>query len=200
MHQDATDGLDEPAREGAQRPALRHQEPDVPADVQPLQPTAGSPVRWGRNYWHNATTTGTMARNFADDRPPPRRGNNLRQGGPEARDDLFFTPYDSFSTSGREGLPDRQVIGRSTSPGTGAIGRAASRHAPDDPCTAGTSETRSRPPSAGERPRPTHAVAESAPGQSGATSSRSPPGGANRSGRHLQPVTSNQPCIAVLVE
>ena len=58
----------------------------------------------GRNYWHDANNVFDNF-TFAQDNPAPPRGNRLKFLEDPRYVTLFFTPYDSFTSSGNETFP-----------------------------------------------------------------------------------------------
>jgi hypothetical protein len=94
----------------------------------------------GRNYWHDANNNFDNF-TFAQDNPAPTRGNRLKIVEDPRYVTLFFTTYDSFSSTGNETFP---IVGFGgfyvTGYGrTSAGGGSWQGGAPEDPCDQGNS-------------------------------------------------------------
>jgi len=147
--------------------------------------SATGPVK-GRNYWHRNNNLYDGA-NFADNGPPVT-GNNLRDADPRLVT-IFLAPTEAFTGPGQETYPITGFIAIYIT-GYGRISGNGSLSI-DDPCPG------SAPPtdldlsggSSGGYAIWGHILKHVVPGPS-----------ATPSGRICQPTTSNQPCVAVLVE
>ena len=119
----------------------------------PTCPQDNAAFKHGRNYWHDANNnfqdpvTGTYdTYTFAQDNPAPPRTNRLLIGNDpnDPRVDpryvtLFFTTYDSFSSSGNEDFPivgfgGFYITGYGRTSGGGGNWQGG---APEDPCDDG---------------------------------------------------------------
>ena len=117
----------------------------------PTCPQDNAAFKRGRNYWHDANNnfqdpvTGTYdTYTFAQDNPAPPRGNRLKIGSDPLTSDpryvtLFFTTYDSFSSTGNETFPivgfgGFYITGYGRTSGGGGSWQGG---APEDPCTDG---------------------------------------------------------------
>ena len=106
--------------------------PSCPAETSNFVP--------GRNYWHDANNLNDDF-TFAQDSPAPARGNRLKLVEDPRYVTLFFTPYDSFTSSGNETFPivgfgGFYVTGFGRTSGGGGSWQGG---APEDPCTGGNS-------------------------------------------------------------
>jgi hypothetical protein len=158
----------------------------------------------GRNYWHRMNNDYTNETFAWDGQGPPGldgdpKGNTLRSDDPRLVT-LFFTTYDSFTSTGNEVYP---IVGFGNFYVTGygeTINGAWQGGAPEDPCDEGNDSDRSN--GTGNEPPPDLDMSRNTRWVWGhfvkdVTPSPFTTGG---SGILCQPEASFQPCVAVLVE
>ena len=157
----------------------------------------------GRNYWHDANNANDLY-TFAQDNPAPPRRNRIRDDDPRLVT-LFFTPYESFTSTGNQPFP---IVGFGNFYITGygrttAAGGSWQGGGPEDPCDGGNvgNPLDGLPFGVGNEPPPDldlgsnetwvwgHFVSNVVPGPRGTPS-----------GVLCNPEASFQPCIPSLVE
>ena len=184
-------GFNERIFNKSNNPTCPHEDAGMPAYVK------------GRNYWHrmnNAYDAETFAWDGtgpADPGTPTAKGNTLKSDDPRLVT-LFFTTYDSFTSTGNEVYP---IVGFGNFYVTG-YGETISGHwkngAPEDPCDDGNGMSvgaGNEPPPDIDMSRNTrwvwgHFVKDVTPA----------PFTTGGSGVLCNPEASFQPCVAVLVE
>jgi Putative Flp pilus-assembly TadE/G-like len=157
----------------------------------------------GRNYWHDANNANDNY-TFAQNSPAPPRRNRIRDDDPRLVT-LFFTPYNSFTSTGNEPFPivgfgNFYITGYGRTTGGGGSWQGGG---PEDPCDQGNvgNPLDGLPYGQGNEPPPDldlgsnetwvwgHFVSNVVPGPRGTPS-----------GVLCNPEASFQPCIPSLVE
>jgi len=176
----------------------------------PTCPLDNAALKPGRNYWHDANNnfldpiTGTYdTYTFAQDFPAPSRTNRLQYAKDPRYVTLFFTSYDSFSSTGNEAFP---IVGFGGFYVTGygrttAGGGAWQGGAPEDPCTQGNvGALDGYPLGVGNEPPPDLNLGKNQTWVWGHfLTPVFPSSGGTPSGRLCDPA-AGRPCLVVLVE